>query len=167
MRYRGLFAAILCSAVAAACAPRSKTPPMQPEVVPPGPVAAPSSRQPSARSMTRPTTIDSYKMEVARQIASMSSDLFDDPLPEVLKSIVVLDIAIGRDGVPQLVSVRRSNGFRQLEQRAEASVRKAAPFTAPAPEVLRGASSVRFLETFLFRDDGRFQIRSLVETPQS
>jgi hypothetical protein len=31
--------------------------------------------------------------------------------------------------------------------------------------VLRGASSVRFLETFLFRDDGRFQIRSLVDTP--
>ena len=106
-------------------------------------------------------------MEVAKRIASTSPDLFADPLPEVLKSIVVLDIAIGRDGVPQHVSVRRSNGFRQLEQRAEASVRNAAPFTVPGPEVLRGAGSVRFLETFLFRDDGRFQIRSLVETPQS
>ena len=158
--------AAVCALALAACAPRPKpeTPPSQPEVVPPGPVAKPS---PPARPVTHANTLDAYKIEVAKRIASTSPDLFADPLPEVLKSIVVLDIAIGRDGSPQHVSVRRSNGFRQLEQRAEASVRKAAPFSAPGPEVLRGASSVRFLETFLIRDDGRFQIRSLVETPQS
>lgn len=158
---------ILC--VVAACAfglagcgwwSKPETSPIQPEVVPPGPVAKPS---PPAKPVTRAKTLDSYKLEVAKRIAAASPDLFSDPIPEVLKSIVVLDIAIGRDGVPQQVSVRRSNGFRQLEQRAEASVRKAAPFSAPPSEVLRGASSVRFLETFLFRDDGRFQIRSLVE----
>jgi protein TonB len=160
MKKLGWATAILCALVAAGCTLRSQKPetsPSQPEVVPPGPVAKPSPAR-------RPTTLDSYKIEVAKRIASASPDLFSDPLPEVLKSIVVLDIAIGRDGVPQQVSVRRSNGFRQLEQRAEASVRKAAPFAAPGPEVLRGASSVRFLETFLFRDDGRFQIRSLVES---
>ena len=117
--------------------------------------------------MARANTLDGYKVEGAKRIASTSADLFADPLPEVLKSIVVLDIAIDRDGVLQQVSVRRSNGFRQLEQRAEASVRNAGPFGAPGPGVLRSAGSVRFLETFLFRDDGRFQIRSLVETPQS
>ena len=155
--------AMLCATVAAGCGLRSQkteTPQSQPEVVPPGPVAKPT---PPAQVTKRATSLDGYKIEVARRIASASPDLFSDPLPDVLKSIVVLDIAIGRDGVPQQVSVRRSNGFRQLEQRAEASVRKAAPFSAPGPEVLRGASSVRFLETFLFRDDGRFQIRSLVE----
>ncbi|HTN28683.1 MAG TPA: TonB family protein [Burkholderiales bacterium] len=163
MKKLGWATAILCALVAAGCTLRSQkpeTPQSQPEVVPPGPVAKPS---PPTSPAKRPTTLDSYKIEVAKRIASASPDLFSDPLPEVLKSIVVLDIAIGRDGVPQQVSVRRSNGFRQLEQRAEASVRKAAPFSAPGPEVLRGASSVRFLETFLFRDDGRFQIRSLVD----
>jgi protein TonB len=166
MILRTLSVVTACALVLAGCGMRSKpeTPPTQPEVVPPGPVAKSS---PPAKSGTRATTLDSYKVEVARRIASTSPDLFADPLPDVLKSIVVLDIAIGRDGVPQQVSVRRSNGFRNLEQRAEASVRKAAPFSAPAPEVLRGASSVRFLETFLFRDDGRFQIRSLVEAPQT
>ena len=122
-------------------------------------------KTPTPRPAKRATTLPDYKVEVARQIASASTDLFSDPIPEVLKSIVVLDIRIGRDGAPQQVSVRRSNGFRQLEQRAESNVRKAAPFSAPAPELLRGASSVQFLETFLFRDDGRFQILSLVEKP--
>ena len=57
------------------------------------------------------------------------------------------------------------NCRRQYE--AAPIVRNAGPFSAPGPGVLRSAGSVRFLETFLFRDDGRFQIRSLVETPQS
>jgi protein TonB len=167
MTNRALATGILSAAVLAACAPRPETPAMQPEVVPPGPVVSattPPPREP--RATTRATTLDGYKMEVAHRIASSSPDLFADPLPEVLKSVVVLDISIDRDGAPQHISVRRSNGYRQLEQRAEASVRRAAPFTAPAPALLRGASSVRFLETFLFRDDGRFQIRSLVETPR-
>jgi periplasmic protein TonB len=166
MTYRAIAIAIVAVATLSACMTKPETPAVQPEVVPPGPVGRPSVPPPRP-SLPRATTLDGYKVEVAKRIASTSPDLFADPLPEVLKSIVVLDIAIGRDGVPQQVSVRRSNGFRQLEQRAEASVRKAAPFSAPAPEVLRGAGSVRFLETFLFRDDGRFQIRSLVETPQS
>jgi protein TonB len=162
------FLSLVCAACAlllSGCGWWSKpvTPSGQPEVVPPGPVAK-STPAPSARPGARANTLEGYKIEVAKRIASTSPDLFVDPLPEMFKSIVVLDIAIGRDGVPQQVSVRRSNGFRQLEQRAEASVRNAAPFSAPGPEVLRGAGSVRFLETFLFRDDGRFQIRSLVGT---
>src|SRR5262245_24767120 len=155
--------AVACGLVVSSCgwgAPKPETPPTQPEVYPPGPVVKPSPPAPSAK---RATTLDGYKVEVAKRIASSSHDLFVDPLPEMLKSVVVLDISIGRDGALQQVSLRRSNGIRQLEQRAEASVRKAAPFSAPGPEVLRGASSVRFLETFLFRDDGRFQIRSLVD----
>ena len=162
MNLRTLSVSIACGSMLAGCGWWSKpeTTPSQPEVVPSGPIAKPTT-PPGPRARAR--TLDGYKIEVAKRIASTSPDLFADPLPEVLKSVVVLDIAIGRDGVPQQVSVRRSNGFRHLEQRAEASVRKAAPFSAPGPELLRGASSVRFLETFLFRDDGRFQIRSLVE----
>ena len=159
-----LASAVACGFVLAACGMLRKpeTPQSQPEVVPPGPVAKPSA--PSSRPMTRATTLDAYKIEVAKRIAGSSPDLFGEPLPEILKSIVVLDISIDRDGVLQQVSLRRSNGFKALEQRAEASVRKAGPFSAPAPELLRGTSSVRFLETFLFRDDGRFQIRSLVKS---
>jgi len=166
MTNRALAIGILSAAALAACALRPETPAMQPEVVPPGPVVSTPALPSRELPRTRATTLDGYKMEVAQRIASSSPDLFADPLPEVLKSVVVLDISIDRAGSPQHISVRRSNGYRQPEQRAEASVRRAAPFTAPAPVLLRGASSVRFLETFLFRDDGRFQIRSLVETPR-
>src|SRR5262245_59419440 len=127
MKIRVLAGAVTCGFVVAACgwwAPKPETTPSQPEVVPPGPVAKPSTPPPR---MKPATTLDGYKIAVAKRIASTSPDLFADALPEVLKSIVVLDIAIGRDGVPQQVSVRRSNGFRQLEQRAETSVRMAAP----------------------------------------
>ena len=79
------------------------------------------------------------------------------------KSIVVLDITIGRDGTLERVTVRRSNGFKQLEARALESVRQAAPYAAPGLLVRHGGS-VNFLETFLFRADGRFQIRSLIGT---
>ena len=55
----------------------------------------------------------------------------------------------------------RSNGYPDLTQRAITAVIDASPFTAPAPALLQG-DSVNFLETFLFRDDDSFQLRSLV-----
>jgi len=80
----------------------------------------------------------------------------------MFKSIVVLDITIDREGKLSKVSVRRSNGYKALENRAMDSVKRAAPFLAPALTVRGRDGSVNFLETFLFRDDGRYQIRSLV-----
>jgi protein TonB len=157
-------AAALALFVAACAQKRPETPPSQPEVVPPGPVTkTPAPTQPVPRAAR---TVEEYKMLVAQRIASASAETFADPLPEMLRSIVVLDISIDRHGVPQHVSVRRSNGIRSLEQRAQESVRRAAPFDAPSWQVLRGGGSVQFLETFLFRDDGKFQIRSLVATPR-
>ncbi|MBI1943847.1 MAG: TonB family protein [Betaproteobacteria bacterium] len=124
----------------------------------PPPAAAPRAAVPA----TRAANLDAYKKEVASRIASRSGDLFSDPLPDMLKSVVVLEIRIDRDGRLANVAVRRSNGYRALENRAMDSVRRAAPFDAPSLLVRRGEGSVTFLETFLFRDDGRFQIRSLV-----
>ena len=157
-------AAALALFVAACAQKRPETPPSQPEVVPPGPVTKTPVPTQSVPKAAR--TVEEYKMLVAQRIAGASGETFADPLPEVLRSIVVLDIRIDRNGVPQHVSVRRSNGIRSLEERAQDSVRRAAPFDAPSSALLRGTSTVSFLETFLFRDDGRFQIRSLVETPQ-
>ena len=109
-----------------------------------------------------PLTLEGYKKAVASRIASSSGEIFQDPLPDMLKSVVVLDITIDRDGNLARVAVRRSNGFQALDARALDSVRRAAPFAAPTWLARHGEGSVNFLETFLFRDDGRFQIRSLV-----
>jgi protein TonB len=109
-----------------------------------------------------PLTLEGYKKSVAERVAHASLDVFGEPLPEMFKSIVVLDITIDRDGNLARVAVRRSNGYRALDARALDSVRRAAPFAAPTWLARHGEGTVNFLETFLFRDDGRFQIRSLV-----
>lgn len=103
-----------------------------------------------------------YKREVAQRIVEASADTYSAPLPEVMKAIVVLEITVDDAGRARAVSVLRSNGHPQLEERARASVARAAPFAPPARALLEGAQSVTFLETFLFRDDDFFQVRSLV-----
>ncbi len=105
--------------------------------------------------------LDGYKKLVARRIVQVHGYTYSEPMPEIMKSIVVLDITIDRLGRPVEVLVHRSNGYRQLEQRALESVVRAGPFAPPEPDLLEG-DAVSFLETFLFRQDDFFQVRSLV-----
>jgi len=42
------------------------------------------------------------------------------------------------------------------------SVKRAGKLPAPSPEVLKGQDSVRFLETWLFRHDSLYHVRSVV-----
>jgi TonB family protein len=107
-------------------------------------------------------TLSEYKRGVAHRIVRASRDTYHEPMPEVMKSIVVLEITVDGAGRATAVSVYRSNGYKHLEQRALASVAAAAPFAPPLPALLEGGASVSFLETFLFRDDDFFQVRSLV-----
>ena len=115
--------------------------------------------------LSAPQTLDDYKRGVAKRIAAANAETYSAPLPEVMKSIVVLEITVDGLGAPLKLSVYRSNGYPVLAQRALDSVAKAAPFAAPGPTLLQGAGSMSFLETFLFRDDDSFQLRSLVATP--
>jgi len=148
---------IVSALLLAAC---SANPPATPQASTPV-AAAPTAQQ--QRPHLAPLTLEGYKKSVAQRIAQSSPDTFAEPLPEMFKSIVVLDITIDRDGKLAKVAVRRSNGFKALENRAMDSVKRAAPFVAPAFTVRGRDGSVNFLETFLFRNDGRFRIRSLVE----
>ena len=153
-------ASIFCALLLAACSANPPAPAPQQSGTPVA--AAPGSRQPQPPRLA-PLTLDAYKKSVAERIAQSSPDIFVESLPEMFKSIVVLDITIDRDGRLAQVSVRRSNGYKALENRALESVKRAAPFVAPAYTVRGRDGSVNFLETFLFRDDGRFRVRSLVE----
>jgi protein TonB len=147
---------VLGTLVVAACS--APQPPRTPTAAPPTAKAAEAATAPLIPSLT----IDSYKKAFAQKVAAASPHLFDEPLPEMLKSVVVLDVTIDRDGRLLRVAVRRSNGFKALENRALDAVRQAAPYEAPAFTIRRSDGSVNFLETFLFRDDGRYKIRSLV-----
>ena len=115
----------------AACAPRRGAPPQPP-----------------------PPHLDTYKRIVALDILQHQPGAYCQPGEEMLKSIVVLDIAIDAEGRLVEASVLRSNSHPDLAQRALDAVNAAAPYTAPG-------QGVQFLETFLFRDDDCFLIRSL------
>ena len=108
-------------------------------------------------------TSEAYRKQFAERIVHASHEVFQEPLPRMLKSIVVLDVTLDRDGRLAALSVRRSNGFKALEHVAMNSIRRAAPFEAPPRSMQRHDGSVNFLETFLFRQDGRFQVRTLAE----
>ena len=115
----------------AACAPRREAPP--------------------------PSGLEDYKRTVALDVLQHQPGAYCQPGDEMLKSVVILEIAIDGDGALLGASVVRSNGHPELAQRALDTVVAAAPFTPPV-----GSQGVQFLETFLFRDDECFQIRSLV-----
>jgi protein TonB len=124
--------------------------------------SVPVERPPQpAREGATARALDAYKREAAARIVQANAAPVADALPPLLQSVVVLDITVDRGGRPVIVSVRRSNGHRALEQAAIASVRRAGPLPAPPPEILAGASAVSYVETWLFRADGRFQVRSL------
>jgi TonB family protein len=142
---------ILSAALISACA-------LQPGIVEPASAPAVTAPLPERG----PSLIDDYKRTVASRIVAANEEVFFEPLPEMLKSVVVLEITVDRHGYPLDVYVLRSNGYPELEQVALASVLRAAPFDGPQPGVLQGAASVSFLETFLFRDDGFYQVLSLV-----
>jgi PBP1b-binding outer membrane lipoprotein LpoB len=109
-----------------------------------------------------PQSLNDYKLGVAKRIVAASRDTYSTPVPEMLKSIVVLEITLDKAGSPLEVTAFRSNGYEDLTLRAITSVVDAAPFAAPEPALLQEAGTVSFLETFLFRDDDAFQLRSLV-----
>ncbi len=166
MRYlkimRGV--SLAASVIVAGCATAPPPPPPAPVAVrPPAPPAAPVARI-APQNMSPAQTLEGYRTDVARRIAAKNPDSVADSLPPILKSVVVMEISIDREGNPTQIVVRRSNGFKDLEQTAIASVRRAGPLPAPSPAVIGGASVVSYYETWLFRGDGRFQIRSVAET---
>jgi periplasmic protein TonB len=127
-----------------------------------------AAAQPSAApAASRALTLDEYKKHAATHIVASSANLFATSLPPILKSVVVLDITVDAEGNVTRLSLWRSNGYEDVEAVAMDSVRRAGKLPAPSPQVLAGQTSVRFLETWLFRPDNRFQVRSAVPQPPS
>jgi TonB family protein len=148
--------AVIAVATLAACASRPAAPPTFA-----APAATPAAVLPPVPP-DPPPSLDEYKRRLAGRIVASSSGTFHEPLPRLMKSIVVLHIRVDSSGRPLRIAVFRSNGYRNLEQRAVASVVDAVPLPAPPERLLDDTQSLSFLETFLFRDDGLFQVRSLV-----
>lgn len=157
MAQKRMLAAVAFAGLAACAPPRAvlTPPPSAPAPVTPAPPAIPLVPEYNV-------ALDDYKRRLAGRIVATSAKVFHQPLPRTMKSIVVLHIRLDGRGRPLAVSVFRSNGYGALERRAVTSVVDAVPLPAPPDALLDDRNSLSFLETFLFRDDGLFQVRSLV-----
>lgn len=154
-----LFAASASPAQDQAAATQDQTAAATPALVP-SPLASASPSITPFRSQA--TNIDDYKKHAAAHIIALSKNELAASLPPILKSVVVLDITVDREGNIIRVAKWRSNGYEDLEQIAINSVKRAGKLPAPSPEVLKGQDSVRFLETWLFAHNGRYHVRSVI-----
>ncbi len=161
------YVALCAIAAVAGCATVESPPPAAPQpapqaaapAAPPKAAPAPVVRGPASSA----TTMEAYKKHVADHIHAKNSRERAESLPPILKSVVVLNISIDRDGKPVHVAVMRSNGHKDVEEVALRSVHRAAPLPAPSAHLLGNLETVSFVETWLFRPDGHYQVRSVAE----
>lgn len=92
--------------------------------------------------------------------------IFEGRPPHLLKAVVVLELTVDGDGRVQRTAVMRTPSHaRDLGNEAIRTVHAAAPLPPP-PRAMLNRGSVRFMETWLFRQDDRFQVRTLAEPQQ-
>ncbi len=146
----------------AACTMPTPEPPRpapQQRPAPPGPPAATPSRP------AGPMTETEWRRVLAQHILDANRErVFEGRPPHPLKAIVVLELTIGADGGLQRAAVLRAPAHaRHLGAEAVRTAQAAAPLPPP-PSSLAGRGSIRVTETWLFRADERFQLRTLAET---
>ena len=108
--------ALGAGALIAGCTSVTETPSTQPSATPGEPPAAPPAiAEPAKPSepLLPAVTLDGYKQHAARRIVDTSEHTFNERLPDILKSVVVLDITVDHTGHPTRVVVRRSNGYTE------------------------------------------------------
>ena len=172
---QALAALLLAACTTRPAAPPVQAPPGEPsapavESAPAGPAAdagkppAPPAEEPAVARVEQPiATLEDYKRAAAQRIMQASREhLFEGAPPPMLKSVVVLSIAVDAEGRIASMRVMRGNGHRSLERLAMQSVEAALPLPPPGRLAPR-RGPMEFSETWLFRDDGRFQLRSLAE----
>lgn len=152
-------ATLTAALILAGCATRTETPPAPPPEAPaaspPAPVATPL---PAVISPA--LTLDEYKRELALHIGRKSAHRMYDGRPQaLLRSVIVMRYVVDARGHLVRSEIMRSNRDAETEATALQTLRGAAPFPPPASHLLR-RGQLELAETWLFNNDGRFQLRS-------
>lgn len=159
-----LGAAILVAACATSSSPSAPTTAKRKEAAPDaGTEAVTGGTGTGAPVFTvrAPSPLDLYKQSAARHIVAKNrSRTFDDVPEHFLRSIVVLRIVVDGQGTVKTVWVDRGNGYTSLERVAVKAVRDSSPLPPP-PVGLARTGMLEYSESFLFRKDNRFQVRSI------
>lgn len=174
---RNLLVALGAALVLAACAPQPPAPvtprasppaAAPPPAAPPSPAATPApSAAPSPSAGPRPyakprTQVDAYKQAIGLQILERNVErTFEGVPPHLLRAVIVLQFVVdGQGQITRARVLRAPSSQKALEPVALASLQRAAPFPPP-PRLLLTNNTVELFETWLFRADGKFQIRSI------
>jgi protein TonB len=117
----------------------------------------------SPASASQSSTLTGYKREAAQHISQTSvSKTFTGRPQALLRSVVVVKYVLDAQGNLTRSEIMRSNRDSATEAIALATLRSAAPFPKPASSLLRHGR-VELMETWLFNNDGRFQLRTIAE----
>ncbi|HTN66920.1 MAG TPA: energy transducer TonB [Burkholderiaceae bacterium] len=151
-------ALLLAVAALAAC---SSVPLDSPQLPPPATEA--SRVEDAAGGASGASSLAAYKVDLAKRIAQANPiQVFGGRPQALLRSVVVVKYQVDANGRLLGSNILRSNHDRVTENTALAALRKAAPFPRPAAYLLRHGQ-VEVLETWLFNNDGRFQLRTIAE----
>lgn len=138
-----------------------------PRDVPPPPVAKTYHSMPGAslplQRESLATTLAEYRQEFARLLHAANPGLvYDGPPPNPVRGVIVMRAEVDALGEMRRLELFRGPGHAPwLEQLVAQTVRQAEPFPRPSMNLLNGARSVAFTETWLFDYEGRFRLRSL------
>ena len=156
-----------CSSPAPAPSTASSPPPPAPSVTPsvkPFDAAPPASAPPSTSALrlaARDPALDDWKRVAAEKVyAANRAHLFDGRPEHLLRAVIVVEATVDREGKVTRSKILRSPGIASLDNVALTSLKAASPLPAP-PAKLVARGPLVFSETWLFRKDGRFQLRTL------
>jgi len=130
---------------------------------PANPVVAVPNRNPVANSpgSSSASTLDAYKADVARHIEALNNrQVYSENPQALLRAVIVLRYALAADGRLLSSEIVRSNHDREAENIALASLKQSTPFPRPDARLLKAGKLIAS-ETWLFNNDGRFQLRSI------
>lgn len=106
-------------------------------------------------------TLHGYKVDLAQRISQVNSTKVYVGRPQpLLRSVIVVKFYVDANGQLLRSDILRTNHDHVTEATALATLRNTAPFPKPAAHLLR-QGRVEILESWLFNNDGRFQLRSI------
>lgn len=151
-------ALLLATVLISACTTRM--PPAAPAVTPTSPVVGPiPASQGSARSSAAATP-RAYRADGASHLYGLNADrIYKGRMPPLLYAVGVLSVEIDQVGrVTKLDWMRAPNHAPEVVAEIERTVRRAAPFPAPAR-----MGKVVYTDTWLWHASGKFQLDTLTE----
>jgi periplasmic protein TonB len=110
------------------------------------------------------TNADEYRSDAARHIYdSYAPCVLHGRLPPLIHAIVLIQLAVGRDGIVRHVNfVRVPSEMPNAMDLVDSMIQRISPFPAATDA---NVEELRFNEVWLFDENGRFQLGALTEGP--